>query len=207
MHMGVLELNQFFSRLLTRRPAAALVTWESRAALEAFTLRLPDAVASSSPGATVSEIVGGDLDSTAFAEVLAAQMTEWNAGNRVLLIREVESLATKAGRILNGFRERLASFTAVVVVIREDRSRDFRSACPDWMDWVGTFVVRAEDVAPPLTLDDVDAAIRRLEVRYGMDSQTFVCQRQEGSLQPMHDSWLWSELLAIRHRLAESSTE
>ena len=111
--MGVLELNQFFSRLLTRRPAAAVVTWESRAALEAFTLRLPDAVASSSPGAAVSEIVGGDLDSTTFAEVLAAQLTEWNAGNRVLLIREIEALATKAGRILNGFRERLASFTAV----------------------------------------------------------------------------------------------
>jgi len=207
MHMGVLELNQFFSRLLTRRPAAALVTWESRAALESFTLRLPDAVASSSPGATVSEIAGAELDSATFAEVLAAELTEPNAANRVLLIREIETLATKAGRILNGFRERLAFVRATVVVMREDRSRDFRSASPDWMDWVGTFVIRAEDVAPPLTLDDVDAAVGRLEVRHGMDSQTFICQWREGALQPTHDSWLWSELLAIRQSLAEPSTE
>lgn len=207
MRMAVLELDRFVSRLLTRRPAAALVTWESRAALESFTLKLPDAAASSSPGTAVSEIVGGELDSATFAEILAAELPEPNAENRVLLIREVEALATKAGRILNGFRERLAAFTAVVVVIREDRSRDFRSACPDWMDWVGTFVVRAEDVAPPLTVDDVDVAIRRLEARHGMDSESFVRQRQEGSLQPIHDSWLWSELIAIRHRLAESSTE
>ncbi len=147
-----LELDEFCGDLLSRHPSVALVTWGNQKALESFVSRLGPALRKDRPDTILSKFSCGDLDSRSFGENLLRRFTKKDAAKRCLLVYRIEPLAPAAAEILNGYRERLAAFRAVVVVIRGNRRRDFLAACPDLMDWVGTCATRAEDVGPPITL-------------------------------------------------------
>ncbi len=147
-----LLIEEFCHVVLSKHPSLALVTWQSEKMLKSFARRLGPALREERPDTVLSKLACADLDSAAFEEKLLKRLSKKNAAECCLLIYQIEPLATAAGRILNGYRKRLASFRAVVVVIRDNRQRDLLIACPDLMDWVGTNVVRAEDLGPPITL-------------------------------------------------------
>ena len=150
------------------------------------------------PGTIVSTIVGAELDSDSFRKELLSCMARSHLNRRCLLIHRIEPLASAAGRILNGSREKLGAYRVVVVVIRDNRKRDFLLECPDLMDWVGTCVARAEDLAPALTLRRVRKMIRELEKQAGMNSHEFQEKWAQGHVEPTEEHWLWNELLNIR---------
>jgi len=118
-----------------------------------------------------------------------------------LLIYEIEPLAGTVGRILNGYRERLASLRGIIVAVRANRQRDFFLECPDLLDWVGPMIGRAEDLGPPITLRGVRKAIRRFEESHGISSETFVERRMSPESHNLPDAWEWEELLAIKSDL------
>ena len=147
-----LDIDEFSRSLLSKRPSLALVTWVSQKVLDSFVARLGPALRKNQPDTVLSKLLCGDLDSGSFGEKLLGQCGRRDAAKRCLLVYRIEPLASAAAGILNGYRERLAAFRSVVVVIRDNRRRDFVTACPDLMDWVGTCVVRVEDVGPAITL-------------------------------------------------------
>lgn len=147
-----LDLDEFCGALLSRHPSLAVVTWASQKALDSFVARLGPVLREYLPDTVLSKFACADLDSASFEEKLLARLRRKNTAKCCLLVYQIEPLTSAAANILNGYRERLASFRAVIVVIRDNRRRDFLTACPDLMDWVGTCVVRAEDVGPPITL-------------------------------------------------------
>ncbi len=149
-----LLIEEFCHVVLSKHPSLALVTWQSEKMLKSFVARLGPAVRKERSGTVFSKFACADLDSAAFEKKLRKRLSEKNAAECCLLIYQIEPLANAAGKILNGYREWLASFRAVIVVIRDNRQRDLLMACPDLMDWVGTNVVRAEDLGPPITLPD-----------------------------------------------------
>jgi len=145
-------LDEFSRGLLSKEPSVALVTWVSEKALKSFVARLGPALRTKHPDTTLLKLACADLDSASFEKKLLARLRRKNIGKCCLLVYQIEPLARAAAGILNGYRERLASFRAVVLVIRDNRRRDFLIACPDLMDWVGTCVARAEDLGPPIVL-------------------------------------------------------
>lgn len=196
-----LELGDFARDLLSRSPSVALVTWASEAALRSFLARLGPSLRAECPGTVLTRLCSDDLDSASFQEQLLARLNRRDASKRCLLVYRVEPLASAAATILNGFRERLASLKAVVVAIRDNRKRDFVLECPDLMDWVGPSVVRAEDLGPPMTLHEVNAAIREYEQRFGISSKELQTRWSQGQVEATDDYWLWNELLALRAAL------
>lgn len=196
-----LELRDFARDLFSRRPSVALVTWASRTALDTFVARLGAAVRAECPGTVLTRLCSADLDSVSFQEQLVVRLNRRDASKRCLLLYRVEPLASAAATILNGFRERLGSLKAVVIAIRENRKRDFVVACPDLMDWVGPTVVRAEDLGPPMTPHEINAAIGEYERRFGISSKEFQTRWCQGQVEAGDDYWLWNELLALQAAL------
>ena len=193
-----LDLDEFCRALLSRRPFVALVTWANPAALRSFVVRLGPALRAERSDTVMANLVGADLDSAGFQAKLTASMARRDAQKRCLLVYQIEPLVSAAGEILNGYRERLGRFRAVVVAIRENRKRDFLRVCPDLMDWVGTNVVRVEDLAPALTVQKVNALIKEYEHRFAMTSDRFQEMWNRGEVESQGDQWFWNELIAIR---------
>ncbi|MFH1919683.1 MAG: hypothetical protein ABIP48_07370 [Planctomycetota bacterium] len=193
-----LELAEFCRGLLSHHPSVAMVTWASQPALDSFVARLRPALRGERTDTILSRRSAADLDSVTVHEQLLAGLDRRDGSKRCLLVYGIEPLAPAAARTLNGFRERLVSLRAVIVAIRENRKRDFVTDCPDLMDWVGTSVARAEDLAPPMTLRDVNAAVRRFEERFGITSKEFLEEWSRGQMEATDDHWLWNDLLAVR---------
>lgn len=192
------DLAEFCRSLLARRPALGLVTWTTQPAIKSLPARLRGGFHKASPGARVSHIDASQLDEASFEVKLITAFAGKSIAERCLLVYGIEPLTSAAARMLNGYRERLGSFLAVVIVIREDRRRDFILDCPDLMDWIGANEARAEALGPPLTLRDVDASILGLEKRFHMTTEEFCAKRDRGELGSSDDYWFWSELLAVR---------
>lgn len=193
-----LELAEFCRGLLSHHPSVAIVTWASQPALESFVARLGPALREEHSDTILSRLSAAELDSASFPERLLRCLERRDGSRRCLLVYRIEPLAPAAARILNGFRERLASQRAVVVVIRENRKRDFVTDSPDLMDWVGTSAARAEDLGPAISLREIKASIKELERRHGMSSERFLKESTQGRLESSEDYWLWNELIAMR---------
>ena len=197
-----LDVGEFCRAVVSTHPSVARVTWVSPDALRWFLSSLGRALREAVAGVTLVRLSGANLDSDGFQARLFQLINRKCRTQRCLLVHEIESLAPAAAAALNGNRERLAVFCAVIVVIRENHYRDFVIACPDLMDWVGTRVARAEDFRPPLTLARVTSAIKDLEKRSGMSSKQFRQKWASGELASTDDFWFWNELLALRARLS-----
>lgn len=196
-----LDIDEFARSLLSTKPSLALVTWESDDALKVFGQRIGTVLRAHSLNITVSRIDGSSLDSESFSKRLLGALIKKNASSTCLLVWHVEPLVAAAGKILNGFRERLSCVEAVVIAIRKDRKRDFFLQCPDLMDWIGLTVARAEDLGRPLTLRDVKKSIRDFEQRYKTTTAAFLKKWESGAVPDIDDGWLWKELIAMKDDL------
>ena len=198
-----LDVGEFYRAVVSTHPSVARVTWTNADALRRFLSSLGRTLRELDPPVSLLRLPGTNLDSDGFQARLFQLINRKYRTQRCLLVHEIESLAPAAGAALNGNREGLAVFRAVIVVIRENHYRDFVIACPDLMDWVGTKVARAEDFQPPVTLARVSSAIKDLEKKSGMTSKEFQEKWASGELQSSDDFWFWSELLALRTRLSK----
>lgn len=198
-----LDVREFCRAAVDPHPSVALVTWVNPEPLRWFLSSLRRALRELDTPVSVLSLPGTNLDSNGFQARLFRLMNRRNVRQRCLLVHEIESLAPGAAAALNGNRERLAAFRAVIVIIRENHYRDFILACPDLMDWVGTKVARAEDFQPPLTLARINSAIKDLEKRSKMRTEEFREKWGRGDLPSSDDYWFWNELLALRARLGK----
>lgn len=196
-----LDIDEFARQLLSITPSAALVTWENDATLKSFVRRIGPALRAQTSGTVVARIDGVSLDSESFSRSLLSALTKKSASNTCLLIYQIEPLAAAAGKVLNGFRERLSSMQAVVIAIRGDRIRDLIIQCPDLMDWIGLTVARAEDLERPFTIRDVRKSIKQLEQRNNISTAAFLKKWEAGTSQDIDDGWLWKELIAVKREL------
>jgi hypothetical protein len=190
-------IDDFVAFLSVRQGSFALVSWEHRPAMLAFLTNLKSVLRRTDRGLPVLLLGGENLNSDEFEEALHERLQRHNAGATVLVLYDLESLLDAAGRVLNGFRERMRSFRAVILVVRENRRADLFAACPDFVDWLGIAVHRAEALSPPFTLSDVRRAIRAFERKHGMSNQVFSRQWEDGKVTNMDDGWMWNELLAL----------
>ncbi len=80
-----------------------------------------------------------------------------NSDKVIIAIVNADLLLPKGigGTILNGCRERLTLFKATIIVIKESSLRSFQIAAPDLMGLVGSFFVRAEQMAEPVLEDGI----------------------------------------------------
>ncbi len=80
-----------------------------------------------------------------------------NSDKVIIAIVNADLLLPKGigGTILNGCRERLTLFKATIIVIKENSLRSFQIAAPDLMGLVGSFFVRAEQMAEPVLEDGI----------------------------------------------------
>jgi hypothetical protein len=142
------SLVEYAESILVSSPRYSIVTWDAKEAFEWFCQELPLVMKSIDPESTFSILEAEELDSAGFEVHLLAELVKESASQTCLLTRNIEPLASASGKILNGFRERLSVFRSVVVLIRGNRKRDFFISCPDFLDWVGANVFRAEDLGP-----------------------------------------------------------
>jgi hypothetical protein len=205
-----LTIEDFATTLLTRSPAIALLDWEERQALTSFVERLPGALQACQSDILLATISAGQLNSHSFSQQLLNVFDHPEVGKTCLLVMEIEPMTSKAAEILNGYREHLATFKAVVITIRNNRRRDFIMHCPDLMDWVTPSLVGCvEDLGPPVipfTLEDVEHSLRVFEERYQLSSDEFHRQYVLGQVNHIAEAWFWAELLRIHQDLAEDRT-
>jgi hypothetical protein len=199
-----IDLEAFARAILERSPSAAIVTWSRISALRSFIHHVGSALHQSRADTLVFKISAAQLDRQTFSEHLLKSLRRRDVGRICLLIYEIEPLAGTIGRILNGYRERLASLRGIVVAVRVNRQRDLFLECPDLLDWVGSMTGRAEDLGPPITLRGVRKAIRRFEESYGISSEQFVEQCISPESHDLPDAWEWEELLAIKSDLEKA---
>lgn len=200
-----LDVREFCRALVATHPSVARVTWVSPDALRWFLSSVGRVLRELDPPVSLLRLPGTNLDSDGFQADLFRLINRKYRRQRCLLVHEIESLAPAAAAALNGSRERLAVFRAVIVVIRENHCRDFAMACPDLMDWVGTRVARAEDFQPPLTLARVTSAIKDLEKRSGMRTKEFREKWANSQLPSNDEYWFWNELLELHARLSKGN--
>lgn len=199
-----LDIEEFARAVLNKKPSVGLVLWVSKLAVESFKSRLSHALRKVSRNTSLAKINGFTLDSVSFEKILNEKCSSRRNKNTVLLISEIESMAEKAGAILNGYREKLSQLKSVVIVIRENKYRDLADHCPDLMDWIVLPVGHAEQMASPLTLGEVNSSIKKLETQFGMTSKAFAKHWAAGTEHPSDDKWLWNELIAFRTELRRS---
>lgn len=200
-----LDIEQFCRTLVSNQPSVAMVTWASHVAMDSFVKRFGPTLRREQAGMVLSKLNGADLDSASFEERISTALGRRDVSTCALLVYGIEPLTTASAGILNGYREKLARFRATIVMIRENRRRDFVVACPDLMDWMGTLVARAEDLAPPLTLREVNAAVKRIERQFGMSTKEFLTKWHSGEVERNDDHWFWNELIAIRHEMKSAA--
>lgn len=199
------DISAFARSLLSRTHSVALISWENHRALAAFIHALGPAIREQKKDTVITQTACGNLDSETFAMTLISSFRKRDASRRLLLLYEIEPLVGAVGRVLNGFRERLSLFRAVIVAVREDRRRDLLIECPDLIDWIGLSVARAEDFGPAFTLRDIRASVKEFEQRYGISSKAFMEQWDTGHADTIGESWLWKELIAIQRELEAQS--
>ncbi|MFI5456071.1 MAG: hypothetical protein ACHRXM_11535 [Isosphaerales bacterium] len=199
-----MDLETFARGVLERSPSVALVTWKRISALRSFIDHVGHALRQSRSDTLVFKLPVAQLDRRTFSEKLLELVSRRDAGRICLLIYEIEPLAGTVGRILNGYRERLASFRGMVVAVRANRQRDFFLECPDLLDWIGTMTGRAEDLGTPLTLRRVTEAIRRFEESHGISSAEFVNRHKTRDRNDFSDAWQLEELIAIKSELEKA---
>jgi len=140
---------------------------------------------------------GENMGSEQFEDALQEQLQQRNADATVLVLCSLEALLEAAGRVLNGVREQMRRFRAVILLVRENRRAELLAACPDFMDWFGIDTYRAEALARPFTSADVKRAIGSYEEKHGMGSNDFARKWEAGLVTAMDDGWMWNELLAL----------
>lgn len=199
------DLREFAESVLLRSPSVALVTWQTPVASESFSRRLNKALKTADGNAVLTKVDASTFDSAAFDEAVRRTLAKRDAARRCVLLSGMEPLASSAGRILNGYRERFSEFRALIVLLRANGKRDFMLECPDLMDWVGTRVARAEDLLPPLAKRDIRTALRTLEKKRGMTSADFLEKWRAGELPTSDELSYWAELIAIRDSLIKSA--
>ena len=199
-----MDLETFARAMLERSPSAAIVTWSKISALRSLVHHVGRALRQSRPDTLVLRISAAQLDRRTFSEQLLRSLRRRDVGRICLLIYEIEPLAGTVGRILNGYRERLASLRGIVVAVRANRQRDLFLQCPDLLDWVGPMTGRAEDLGPPLKLRGVRKAIRGLEQKHGISSEEFAERRMSRERNDLPDDWEWEELLSIESDLEQA---
>jgi hypothetical protein len=196
-----LELVDFCSSVLARVPSVAMVSWQRHEALSSFIHRFEQTLLSIDPNLLVRSINCKDMGAIEFAHAFVVAIEHPDASRICFVFYGVEALAIAAGRILNGFRERITHARAVVVVIREDRKRDFMLQAPDLMDWIGTMVTRAEDMEKPFTNEEINTIISRFEQRYELSTKAFRKKWDLGKAIDIPDAWLWRELILMKEEL------
>jgi hypothetical protein len=194
----VYSIDDFVSLLSVRPSSFALVSWEHRPAMLALLTNLKRTLRRTDRSLRVALLNGENLNSEQFAGAVHECLQQQSAGATVLVLYDLESLLDAAGRVLNGFRESLRRFRAVVLVVRENRRRDLLAACPDFMDWFGVTAYRAEALSRPFTSSDLRRAIEAFEKKHGMTSKDFARKWEDGHVTNIDDGWMWSELLALQ---------
>jgi len=190
-------VDDFVALLCVRQGSFALVSWEHRPAMLALLTNLKRTLRRTDRSLRVSLLNGENLNSDQFAEALHERLQQKSAGATVLVLYNLETLLDAAGRVLNGFREQMRCFRAVILVIRENRRADLFTACPDFVDWFGITVYRAESLSRPFTSSDIQRAIRSFEKKHGMSSKDFAREWEDGHVTDIDDGWMWNELLAL----------
>src|SRR6266478_2488125 len=118
-----LEALDFVRDLLSKSPAVGLITWTKQEALAGALAKVCQAVRNQS-SAKLVHIVGGELDSPGFESRLREVLSSKHARKTFLLVDQIEPLVSAAGRVMNGYREEIATVLALVVAIRRDRQRE-----------------------------------------------------------------------------------
>ncbi|MCY2992409.1 MAG: hypothetical protein NTY19_31695 [Planctomycetota bacterium] len=190
-------IDDFVDLLLVRKGIFALVSWEHRPAMLALLTNLKRSVRRTERTIRTSLLSGENLVAEQFVVALHGQLKSQHASATVLVLYDLETLLDGAGRILNGLREQLRCFRAVILVLRENRRGDLFAACPDFMDWFGPIIYYAEALSRPFTPSDVRRAIRSFEAKHGMSSKDFSRKWESGQGTGIDDGWMWNELLAL----------
>lgn len=199
-----LTTEDFATTLLTRSPAIALLDWEERLALTSFVERLPGALQTCQSDIILTTISAGQLDSHSFSQQLLIALSNPEASKTCVLVTAIEPMTTIAAQILNGYRERLASCKAMVIIIRNNWRRDFIMHGPDLVDWVDPSLMgRVEELGPPFTIEDVEHSLKVFEERYQLSSEEFYQQYVLGQVNHIAEAWFWVELLRIHQDLVE----
>ncbi len=143
-------------------------------------------------------MASSEFDRDGFNREILSRAQRNDSPRKCLVVYGFEPLVTAAGETLNGAREQLANFCAVVLVIRENRRTDLAVSAPDLMDWVGPMCARVEDLSVPLRRSDVTRAIRGFEEQYKISSREFLDRWNDDTTADIPDAWFWRELIALR---------
>jgi len=198
-----LEYGDFIGSLALLRPAVGMVVWRKDDELARTIAAFSEIIAGLPGEPIVAHLRGEGHDSQWFREQLVGQLQAPDAGHTWLLIHKIEEVLTAAARLLNGSREQLGRFQAVLVFVRENRRGEFQESCPDLMDWIGLRMARVDEFASVRELEDIERSIARLESKHGMTTDSFSRSPSTVESVSASDAWLWRELLAIRSDLME----
>jgi hypothetical protein len=200
----VYSIDDFVAILSTRPGGFALVSWEHRPAMLALLDNLKPVLRRTDRKLRVALLNGENMSSEQFEDALQERLQQRNTDATILVLCNLETLLEAAGRVLNGVREQMRRFRAVILVVRENRRADLLAACPDFVDWFGITTYRAEALARPFTSSDVQRAIRSYEKKHSMSSRDFAGEWEAGRVTNMDDGWMWNELLALYRDLTSA---
>lgn len=151
------DLEEYVRRIVSTHGNIGIITYGDKNLPQSLLNRLESIIANNKQ----HEFVRIDAADTYSAEELHKEIVlNSNSANNnkfIVIIVNADRLVPEGigGTILNGGRERLILFKATIIVISENLLRSFQIAAPDLMGMVGSFFVRAEQMAEPVLEDDI----------------------------------------------------
>jgi hypothetical protein len=150
------DLEEYVDRIVSTHGSICFITYGDKNLRQSLLNRLESIVMNKKQYEFV-QIDAFKYSAEDLHEKIVSNFDSTNNDKLIVAIVNADQLLPKGigGKILNGCRERLTLFKATLIVISESSLRFFQIAAPDLMGLVGSFFVRAEQMAEPILEDDI----------------------------------------------------
>ncbi len=150
------ELEEYVDRIVSTHGSIGLITYGDKTLRQSLLNRLESILVNSKQHDFI-QIDASIYSAEELHEKIVLNSDLPNNDKAIAAIVNADLLLPEGigGTILNGCRERLILFKATLIVISESSLRFFQIAAPDLMGLVGSFFVRAEQMAEPISEDEI----------------------------------------------------
>ncbi len=151
------DLEEFMTRFISTSGNIGLITFEKKHVQMSFVNRVKR-VLPTVQGHTKYKFVQIDaskLSADEFSKEIVMNSNVPDYQKIILAMMNLEPLLPLGGTILNGYRGCLTQMTGVIIMLRSNSLQNFLKAAPDIANLIGSYLASAEQMAEPISEDEV----------------------------------------------------
>lgn len=152
------DLEEFMTRFISTPGNLGLITFEKKHVQMSFVNRvkkLLPAVQGHKKKYKFVQIDASKLSADEFSKEIVMNSNVPDYQKIILAMMNLEPLLPLGGTILNGYRGCLTQISGVIIMLRSNSLQNFLKAAPDIANLIGSYFASAEQMAEPISEDEV----------------------------------------------------